>query len=166
MGNTYGDAWMDLLYDINTEVRITNPSEEIMKVHKIKPTRYLVLPGTDKKFPEEVFVGVNGISYDPKTLIKHGSHYPKYESVNLEDCEAGQIYPVTLVSRIIHIDPELERAGIPRVDSFNRLTFQPGELERRLSSAKKEFVAKLEISGLTPEEGKVYYRLVGFNTSF
>ena len=166
MGSTYGDAWMDLLYDIDTEVRITNPSDEIMKVHKIKPTRYLVLPGTDRKFPEGVFIGVNGISYEPKTLIKPGSSYPKYERVNLEECDTGQIYPVTLVSRIIHIGPELERGGIPRVDSSNQLTFQHGELEHRLSSAKKEFLAKLEISGLTPDEQKVYYRLVGCNPHF
>lgn len=166
MGITYGDAWVDLLYDMDTEVRITNPSEEIMKVHKIKPTRYLVLPGTEKKFPEGVFVGVNGIDYEPKTLVKPGSPYPKYERVNLEESEAGQIYPVTLVSRIIHIDPELERMGIPKVDNSNQLTFQHGELERRLSSAKEEFLAKLKIFGLTPDEQKVYYRLVSFNPHF
>ena len=166
MGNTYGDAWIDLLYDVDTEVRITSPSEEIIKVHKITPIRYLVLSGTDKKFPEGVFVGVNGISYEPKTLIKPGSPYPGYERINLEDCQAGQIYPVTLVTRIIHIDPELKRKEIPRVDSSNQLTFQPGELEQRLSSARKEFLAKLESSGLTPEEEKVYSRLIGFNSHF
>jgi hypothetical protein len=166
MGNTYGDAWINILYDMDTEVRITDPSEEVMKVHNIKPTRYLVLPGTDKKFPEGVFVGVKDIHWGPKTVKKPGSPFPKYERMELKECQAGQIYPVTLFTTIISVDKELERMGIPRVDSSNQLTFQPGELEKRLSSAKKEFLAKLETSGLKPEEEKVYYRLVGNNPFF
>ena len=168
MGSTYGDAWIDLLYDIDTQVKITNPSEEVRRVHKINPQKYLVLPGTDKKFPEGVFIGVDDIYYQEREFIRKispvESQYARQK--DLEKCSAGEIYPVTLFRRVANVNDELEAIGIARYDTSNHLVFEPGKLEERLSSARSKFLALLETSGLTPEESKIYFRLVGSNPRF
>jgi len=164
MGNKYADSWIDLLYDVDTEVRITSPSREVMKVHGLRLKKYLVLPGTDRIFPDDVFN--DDIVYESKTLVKPGSPMPTYERKKLEKCKAGEIYPVTIIQKVTHIHPELKSMGIPMTDGLNQLTFEPGELEQRMSSMKRAFLTLLESSGLTPEEAKIYYRLVTLNLSF
>src|SRR3989344_5486960 len=156
MGNRYGDAWIDLLYDLNTQVRETNPSKKVRK-QGVMPKRYLVLPETDKVFPAGVFIDWEHLQefeeYDwqPKTVIKSrrpDSYYQKHELTPLEHAEIGSIYPVTLLKRVIHLDSELESKGIARVDSYNYLVFGQGELEKRLVSSKRKFCAMLETAGL------------------
>ena len=99
MGHTYGDAWIDLLYDYDTEVRETSPSEEIMKLHGIRPKKYLVYPGTEKVVLEDFVIGKPLINYEPKTIIKAGlfdSKYPIYDKKELEKCNAGDIYTANI----------------------------------------------------------------------
>ena len=174
MGNRYGDAWIDLLYDLSTEVRETNPSEEAKK-QGIRSKRYLVLPGTDKIFPEGAFIdwkrleNFEGYDWEPKTVIKSGrpdSYYPKRGLTPLEHVEIGGVYPVTLIKKIIHLDSELERKGIARVDSENYLFFEQGELEKRLLDSKLKFRAMLETAGLNCNPEEIYFRLVTFPGMF
>lgn len=170
MGNRYGDAWIDLLYDVNTQVRETNPGKESKK-HGVKPKKYLVLPETNKVFPAGVFIDwehlrrFEGYDWQPKTIIKSGrpdSYYPKYELVSLEHAEIDSIYPITLVKEVIHLDSELESKGISRVDSRNYLVFGQGELEKRLVDSKRKFGAILETAGLDYNPKEIYFRLVTF----
>ena len=174
MGNRYGDAWIDLLYGINTEVRETNPAKEAKK-QGIRPERYLVLPGTETIFPGGIFINwvelkeFEGYNWEPKTVIKSGRPdrcYPKHELTPLDNAEIGSVYPVTLVKRIIHLDSELERKGIARVDSFNYLVFECGGLEKRLIDSKRRFKAMLETAGLNCDPKGIYFRLVTFPEMF
>ncbi|MBI2043239.1 hypothetical protein HYT25_02525 [Candidatus Pacearchaeota archaeon] len=171
MGSTYGDAWISALYDIDTEVKITNPSEEVRRIHKIEPQKYLVLPGSEIKFPEGVFIGVQNLNYRAKMVVKKISQDSRYNHgyVRLKDlvkCSEGELYPVTLVRRVVNVDTELDAMDIDRFDTSNLLIFEPGSLEKRLASAKAELLAIMETSGLKPDESKIYFELVGSNPRF
>jgi hypothetical protein len=162
MVRRYGNGWLNMRYDIDTEVRMTKPSKSDRKVHGIEPIKYLVLPGTNTLFPQEFFIDIEGIKYEPKSVIaQHPTETDnvRYHSKELYECKVGEIYPMTLVITVADIVPERLDKGMLIYDSVNALIFEPGKLEKRIEVTKNKLFAALESAGLAIDESKIYYEL-------
>lgn len=169
MGEKYGVAWINLLYDLDTEVRITNPSEEVKKVSNIKPTKYLIIPYISKIFPNDFNLEAENINWRPKRIIEppeEGGHYPVIKRTELEDAKVGSSYKVTLMHCVVDIDRDLEKLGIPRIDSVNTTIFNAGKLENLLASSKETFLKFLRSKELISAEKEIYFELSSVNRYF
>lgn len=169
MGRVYGAAWINLLYDIDTKVRITDLSKEIQRINKIEPSKYLIIPHLSKVFPEDLELMAAKIAWEPKTIIeppKTGEYFPVKKRTELKDAEVGSIYKVTLIKNVINIEADLKKRGIPMTDSANEMIFNPGELEQLLSSSKKTFLDFLRSKELEADERRIYFDLVSCDKRF
>tara|TARA_Y100000034_G_scaffold19552_1_gene22087 strand:- start:1677 stop:2195 length:519 start_codon:yes stop_codon:yes gene_type:complete len=170
MSNRFGNAWIELLYDLDLEVKETSPSSESMEVHDIKPKKYLVLQGTDTIFPGNIFSDSDKVNYERRNKVgvpNEGGNYPivHYEGEKVKDTEVGGTFHATLIKRVADIEDELIINEIPRTDGVNSITFEPGELEKRLENVKSELFKKLNNAGVTTDESKVYFRLRSVSTN-
>lgn len=166
MGLTYGDAWLEWLYDLETEVRLTNPSAETSRVHRIRPKKYLVLPNTSRIFPDEILtVGEStdkSYYFEACAAGSQGSRSVR----SLEDCEPGDLYRVSLVHRFFQVGPELRRRGLPVGDGVNEVKFDGESLESVIGTAKAEFMERLSRLEIPINPSEIYARLASVSLHF
>ena len=148
MGNNQAKIY--LFYDIETEVKITNPLNKIRKIHRISPKKYLVVCGTNKLFPNDIFKGdyehfIEGGMYD-EFLGRMGC-LPK-SGKRIEELNVGDIYPIHIRYNAINFP----RPG----EEVKSLELKNGELEKRLKKCGRDFHEKLGSLGLNPNKSDIY----------
>lgn len=150
VGKFYSNARLDLMYPIQTEVQMTNPSEELHKVHHIEPKRYLILPRTKIVFPDDIPHFPTLHLTDTHSRL----HEIAYHYAIPNDASVSAIVPVELKYGILDVLREL---GKGKIDTINVLSFKkPNELEKKISDAKREFLRQLQRIEQFEQEGIVF----------
>ncbi len=168
MGSTYADTQIDLMYDFDAIVKSTNPSEEILKVSRIRSAKYLTISGKEGIFPNDFLSKVEGLRYESLKVGLRQSSFQKERCIqkNLEETAVDEVFPVAIFCPVINVEEELKKKRIPMIDSTDYLFFRPGELEEKLKKEKIEFLKKLQICGFNAKESEIYLRLAATNLNF
>ena len=168
---TYPTARIEVLYDLNTQVRTNDISRKEVSVYKLQSTHYLYVPELDKRFPEDIFptdfpnscpldeVPVEDITHEPKitySRIKSSQKLVK-EYKRLEDCESGDDYPITLKYTVFGLTSELKKRDLTMMANHNQINIS--NLEHILTKGKREFCATLKHYGLHVDKNEIYYRM-------
>ncbi len=158
--HTSGDAWLDILYDLDMLVKETELGEIEQVIYGIKPQKYLATK--DGILLKSILAGSEDIylSYEPRVKTDFGGVSPDFK---FEDAKVDTIYPITLVSRIIHVGRELEKLDVPKTDRVNSIILPPKMLTDKISVSETNFYNHLRGKKLMIYPDKFYHRLSGDN---
>ena len=160
----YGDACIVLLYDVDAVVKQSNSSGQMRRLHGIKPEKFMFVPSNERS-KGGLCIGdrERGISWRTRATFKgrDGNDYP--DPMRLSEAKLGSRYPISLVHSIADVATELGKQGIhtENMQASNSVKFKPGELEKRIADAKKEFSRILASEGLTVNQAQIYFELEG-----
>jgi hypothetical protein len=146
------EARFEWLYDLEAKVEETNPDQIIKVVHNIKPIKYLVLPGSDKIFPQQYDLDNESFSIIPTGLLKNPQDSFDLEDlanidIDLTNVKPGESYPITLIQNMKSI----------RFGKF------PIIISEILSGLKNDFLRNLQTVGIQAEPEKAYSRIAVYS---
>ncbi len=145
---TYSDASIDVVVDVQVEVRRTTP--EAADAYGLELKKYGVLQGTDVVVPEglrpfNMFIDL----VSPKDGDKSFGREPS----------VGDSYNARLMRTVVSVGEARKRMGKDQAPLQNDFFFPGKDLERRIEQAREEFAADLGSMGLSIDPSAIYLRL-------
>jgi len=158
MSNQAYGAKLTLEYVVQLQVRQANPSEEIQRVYRIQPRKYLIIPKTGKIFPNEIIPNCFSDRNQPfGSMTGRGLYKVDYHTPNLDQLEVGNLAEVLLQYQFIDVLKQTKE----KFDGLQRIRYEPGEFEKILRNAKRDFLSQIRKMGLPAEPSKISIVLIG-----